>query len=244
LVGLAVKSLSGTVCPDEQIRGIIMKRFSTLFTASLITLGLHCTSAFAGGEPKVISPIEAHLLADRIAAQSLAAKDPLAMIMAARLKLQNPDREVVRQPIGSLASTPAATPARPHPRSAEALLARASALARERPDLLALIEDVRKDRARGVPDGPITSFQEVTSGHEDKFNNTFKGGETATVLITGNGDSNLDLYVFDDKGQRVCASERLDDIEVCRWQPGQSGNFRIHVMNRGPASNEYVLRSN
>jgi hypothetical protein len=187
-------------------------------------------------------------LAERLTDQGLARDDALALIVAARMKLRYGGREVDRQPLRpsgrAMAVTVALPRPAPHPRSATALLARARTLAAGRADLLALIDDAAQERARGNDDGP-SQHTRVSVGHTtDTYRLRFRVGEPATVLISGDGGTNLDLYVFDGRGARVCAAEKLDDVEVCRWQPAANGDFTVQIVNRGRAENAYVMRSN
>lgn len=198
--------------------------------------------AGSGSATAATSPMERLVLAEELTTRGLASQDPLVLLMAARLKQLTPDREVQRPVLG------AATQARPRnapaPRSAEALLARVRTLAAQRPDLLALAEDIAKERPRGLEGGPRTHRQVAAAAGTDTYIDNFRPGDSATVLITGDGESNLDLYVFDSGGRRICASEKLDDVEVCRWQPASPGRYRVQVVNRGRVENQYEMRSN
>jgi hypothetical protein len=187
-------------------------------------------------------PIEHWLLAEELTTLGLARQDALMLTMAARLKLRHPG---VLAPLPrGVAPGDGAAAVRPHPRSAQALLQRARALAQGQPGLLGLIDDVAQDRPRGMEDGPRLHAAQAAAGGTDIYREAFRPGETAAVLIAGDGESNLDLYVFDAGGRRICASEKLDDVEVCRWQPLSGGRHVIHVVNRGRAVNRYEMRSN
>ena len=184
------------------------------------------------------------VLAEQVSTQALARPDPLVLVMAARLKRLQGGSSSPGAPVDAGVAGRTAVKPGPHPRSAEALLARARALSIGRADLLALIDDVAQERPRGVEDGPRTRSGVAAPLATDTYREPFKAGEPAAVLIAGDGDSNLDLYVFDERGARICASERLDDVEVCRWQPRAAGRVMIHVVNRGRVDNRYELRSN
>ncbi len=202
-------------------------------------------AAPAVGPTRAVPAIEQAVLAEQLTSHALAQPDVLTLVMAARLSTRSAGTPVARKPLAS-ATNPAPPPAKPgpHPRSAAALLARARALAQGRADLLALIEDAAVERARGIEDGPKTSNGMAGARATVMYRERFKASERATVMISGDGDSNLDLYVYDERGARVCAAERLDDVEVCRWQPQGAGQYTIHVVNRGAVENSYVMRSN
>lgn len=78
----------------------------------------------------------------------------------------------------------------------------------------------------------------------DVYHVQFRGGEVAAVAIAGDGDTDLDLYVFDQAGNRICRSVRGGDAEACRWTPAWTGTFRIEVKNLGSMSNRYRIAMN
>lgn len=220
----------------------------------IVSFAITSSQALAGGVPTQASGhAEAHLLADEVAAHALKSSDILGLISAAKIKLDHPDgiwpvkKTVTRQnklPAGVVAAEkplPAI-----HPRSGAALLATALQLATaaKRQDLIELIKDVQTARPRGMEGAPKSHTQTSLAGATDVYRELFKGGELATVVVSGTGESNLDLYVFDESNKRICASERLEDLEVCRWQPDARSAYTIHVVNRGKWNNQYLLRSN
>jgi hypothetical protein len=75
----------------------------------------------------------------------------------------------------------------------------------------------------------------------DTFVVTFRGGETAVVAVSGDGDTDLDLFVYDEIGHPIAADEGpTDDCRVC-FCPRWTGPFRIVVRNLGPVSNVYAI---
>lgn len=166
-------------------------------------------------------------------------KDALALITAARML-----KEVGASDGGAKRTSPEGAKASGgNPMTVEAILARAKTHAAGRADLLALAADVETGGTRGRIGGPGSTRTVVNSRATDVFTIAFRGGETAAVAISGDGDSDLDLYVRDENGNLICYSESNGDDEWCRWTPRWSGNFVIRVVNRGIA-NQYVLRTN
>jgi hypothetical protein len=209
----------------------------------LAPLLLAAASAASGSGPTDGSRndrMEQALLAERVTSQALASDDVLLLAMAARLKLGLGDQPGLTAPRGRSGADKSGV----HPRSAAALLQRARDRAQGRADLLALLEDIAQERPRGIEQGPRLHTTVAPALGTHTYRESFRPDEPATVLIAGDGDSNLDLYVFDAAGRRICASEKLDDVEVCRWRPPASGAYTIHVVNRGRADNRYELRSN
>lgn len=207
---------------------------------SAVALATTVAPVAAGDGTTPSAKMDVAVLAERLTSHALATHDALALVMAARLKIMHPGHAAQGGPRGPAG---AAKPG-PHPRSAEALLERARTLARGQPALLELIDDTAADRPRGLVDGPRLHSAVAPPLATHTYREAFRSDEAATVLIAGDGDSNLDLYVFDEGGRRICSSEQLDDVEVCRWRPPAPGRYTIHIVNRGRADNRYELRSN
>ncbi len=74
----------------------------------------------------------------------------------------------------------------------------------------------------------------------------FYGGETATVSIAGDGDTDLDLFIYDMNGRLVAQGIGLTDRETVSWYvPGnRTQTYRIVVRNLGGVWNRYTLRTN
>ena len=72
----------------------------------------------------------------------------------------------------------------------------------------------------------------------------FRGGELAVIAVEGDGDSNLDLYVYDENGNLIASDTGTGDFCVVRFTPRWTGAFTIKVVNRGYRSNVYSLSTN
>jgi hypothetical protein len=74
----------------------------------------------------------------------------------------------------------------------------------------------------------------------------FFGGEIATVSIAGDGDTDLDLFVYDMLGRLVGQGIGLTDREtVSFYVPGnQIQTYRIVVRNLGGVWNRFTMRTN
>ena len=62
----------------------------------------------------------------------------------------------------------------------------------------------------------------------------------ACVSISGNGNSDLDLFVYDGYGNRTASAGGGDDERVC-MTIFQSGYFRVDVVNAGVYANHYSI---
>lgn len=168
-----------------------------------------------------------------------AKKDAMALITAAKMIGE----------AGGSASTAERVKPQPGQKAGEdgmtldAVLARAKTYAAGRADLLALADDVAKASTRGGVNGPGRIRTVVNTRGNDVFRVAFRGGEPARILVSGDGDSDLDLYVYDENGNLVCKDDDATDDMVCGWTPRWTGQFRIVVRNTGVA-NQYILVHN
>jgi hypothetical protein len=81
----------------------------------------------------------------------------------------------------------------------------------------------------------------VNANSEDVFRVTFRGGELARVALSGDGDTDLDLYVYDENGSLIAKDDDSSDDCYVSWVPRWTSSFKIRVVNRGRVYNEYVL---
>ena len=66
----------------------------------------------------------------------------------------------------------------------------------------------------------------------------------AEVVVSGDGDTDLDLYVYDSNGNLIAKDDDYTDGCYVRWRPSWTGRFIIKIVNRGPVYNKYVLMTN
>lgn len=184
-------------------------------------------------------------LADRLARYGDANRDAIAMIAAARMLASVGPENVKhdKQTEGGAKGGPAQA-GRARDVSVSGLLARAKEYAGGRPDLLALADEAAKSGVRGASGGPKRALTEVNARTTDVFRITFRGGQPAIIAISGDGDTDLDLTVEDENGNRVCVADGPGDDEVCRWTPRWTGPFRVRVRNLGNVWNRYRLLTN
>lgn len=69
----------------------------------------------------------------------------------------------------------------------------------------------------------------------------FYAGETVDIEIDGDGDTNLDLYVYDAKGNLCVKRTGATDFESLTMDVYRSEYFTIKVVNRGKYYNLYDL---
>lgn len=189
--------------------------------------------------------VEELSLAYRLVALGDRTHDALAMIVAARIMKRHP---VKTQKRTKTTEGPPATKGLAGPENAvstaDAALAKAREYAKGRKDVLAMIDDVAAATSRGRVGGPIRHLDRVRPRITDVFTITFRGRRRAAVAISGAGNTNLDLLVYDENGNLVCASTSGRDREGCAWTPKWTGKFRIKVRNYGYRHNRYWLLTN
>ena len=226
------------------------------WAAALMGLALHATAADAPGKqganadpakrgtsPRTEGVAQA-ALADQIARHADRTKDVLAMIAAARLLGQVSPRTVKLEMKTEGAAKPAAGGEPSRDTTVAGMLARAKQYAGGRNDLNGVIEEVTNFVAKGREDGPARVVGRIQGGTSDIYTITLNGNEPAMAAITGEGLTDLDLFVEDDKGNQICRSTSAVDDEICRWTPRWNGVFRVRVRNIGNVQNEYRLWTN
>jgi hypothetical protein len=73
---------------------------------------------------------------------------------------------------------------------------------------------------------------------------TFVGGEWEVLAVSGDGDTDLDLYVYDENGNLVAKDDDNSDDCMVRFIPRWTGPFTVKVVNRGHYANRYTLGTN
>lgn len=133
---------------------------------------------------------------------------------------------------------------------ADALLAEADALAKGSgakhlsKHVRALQSSGLSTGSRGDVTGPNHHYDSVNARTTDVYNVTFAGGQLAEVAISGDGDTDLDLYVYDEYGNLIVSSTSYGDDEYVSWYPRWTGNFTVRVENLGGVYNAYLLVTN
>lgn len=128
---------------------------------------------------------------------------------------------------------------------AEQMLARARAMAPddEAVEALATRVEQRLAAAKGAVGGPGIHCDRVLAGYTDTYTNqwTFRGGEPAEMIVEGDGDTDLDCWVYDENGNLISSDTDLTDLCVMAWQPRWTGPFSLKVENFGSVWNGYCI---
>ena len=109
---------------------------------------------------------------------------------------------------------------------------------------LALISDLEKkakDQTRSPIDGASKTYERVKAYSSDSYVVRFNAYERAYIEVYGDGDTDLDLYIYDNYGNLV-ASDTSVSYNAGGWfVPTCTCPYKIVVKNNGRVYNDYVL---
>lgn len=173
---------------------------------------------------------------------------PLALATAAHLLLHSGVHEVEREATEATGGSETAD----HPDAGpgmdpDAILAEASALAGGDATVESVIDNVQQlaeASAKGRTAGPGSTTDIVSAHSTDTYTIRFRGGEPARVVVQGDGDTDLDCFVYDENGYRIDSDLNYIDRCTLSWQPAWTGPFRIEIRNLGGVWNRYTLVTN
>jgi hypothetical protein len=73
------------------------------------------------------------------------------------------------------------------------------------------------------------------------FKKILCGRQATTVELVGGGRTNLDLAVYDSRGNLISTDKRPTDKAQVRFRPATTGMYRIVVVNKGVLANPFML---
>lgn len=201
--------------------------------------------------PTVVA-VEAISLAQQLAAYGQGHNNPVALAVAAQILVDNPttelDAEKTAEGNGGMSGGDKQGGAAQLEITPSAYLAAASGMSPDR-TTRRLIDQV-KDRAEagaglgfaiGREGGTATHWDKVLAQSTDYYDVTFAGGMSAAVIINGDDDTDLDLYVYDENGNLIGSDVRISDYGAVYFHPRWTGPFRIKIKNLGSVYNRYSL---
>lgn len=112
--------------------------------------------------------------------------------------------------------------------------------------LLASIAEVEKTNqaTRGRVGGPGEKYAFVWGNGTEYYTVNFIEGQLAEIVVRGDGDTDLDLYVYDSNDHLIAQDADYTDRCYVSWVPLWTGRFTVKIVNRGPVSNNYRLLTN
>ena len=90
----------------------------------------------------------------------------------------------------------------------------------------------------------IFSYERVYAYRTDTYTEYFSAYGRAEVIVVGDHDTDLDVYVYDENGYLVGEDDDRSDNCYVSWTPRWSGWFEIRVVNRGGVYNDYRIETN
>lgn len=195
------------------------------------------------GELSATNPAVQLLLSADLVEYGRMEGDPLALILAAKLRQQVGAGEIERakESAGGSASDKASSDVF----TVDSILDEARDLTGGNETLSAMIDDLAERKGKGRVGGPVRHSDRAEAGATDTYQEImFEAHREAAVYLEGDGDSDLDLVVTDELGNVICDDRRYPDRALCRWQPRWTGPFTIEVRNRGDVWNGYQLYTN
>lgn len=193
-----------------------------------------------GGE----NPLRVLLLADRVARYGWDNRDPLALIMAARMVqgIQFGDARLLQGKQAPAHFTQGVPPSL----DLNELLRRAHYWAGQRQELLTLIDDVKNGGMREVIGNIGLLGGNLAPGKSVVYRFSFEGGGDASVAILPTdpeqaGSMDFDLVVHDGGGRTACKSVDRGMPQPCAWVPAKTGVFSVSLKNRGREDATYTL---
>lgn len=131
----------------------------------------------------------------------------------------------------------------------EQLLADARKYAGKDKTILALVKKVEDEisnagSTRGAVGGARYGEGRVYSKSYVDYYSKFWANELAEVIVVGDGDTDLDVYIYDENGNCIASDTDYTDQCICRWVPSWTGNFTIRVVNRGTVYNDFAIATN
>jgi hypothetical protein len=89
--------------------------------------------------------------------------------------------------------------------------------------------------------GPKWDFRAVDAYSTVYYNEYFIAGEVTRVDLRGDGDTDLDLFVYDENGNLIASGTGYSDVESVALIPDWTGRFRVEVKNLGSVYNQYRI---
>lgn len=98
--------------------------------------------------------------------------------------------------------------------------------------------------SKGAVGGPRSTTDRVLSNTTDVWEIGFRGGERGSIRVDGDGDTDLDCYVYNSAGTLLAYDNDLTDYCVLDWYQASTGTIRLEIRNLGDVYNEYILSTN
>lgn len=110
--------------------------------------------------------------------------------------------------------------------------------------LLAKVEKESNKGTRGAVGGPCKAYATVKAYSTYTWTCSFVAERLAEIFVSGDGDTDLDLYVYDSNGNLIASDTDYSDDCYVTWVPRWTGKYYVKIVNRGGVYNRYVILTN
>lgn len=128
--------------------------------------------------------------------------------------------------------------------NAEQLLADAKILAAGDNTLIDLIDQVSEMEARGSVGGRTYDTDRVPGLGAIIYTVKFMENTYCEASCIGDGDTNLEIEVYNDKNELVTSGTSNDNRCYVSWRPSSTRKFKIKIINNGKVYNEMTFTHN
>ena len=99
-------------------------------------------------------------------------------------------------------------------------------------------------QSKGAVGGPIYASRRMEARTTHWYDATFAGGEYARVVVDGDGDTDLDCWIYDENNNLIDSDTDYTDYCILEFSPNWTGVFHLKVSNLGYVWNGAVITSN
>lgn len=202
-----------------------LKRIFSITLLVFAACSLMQPAAAQNASPVTPLMLQQWRLGQELGRYGLAQNDPQALLAAARLQrmsgLQPSRARVDGDRKGMADQTDAAS-----------LLVQAKALAKDQPELLALVEEAsRVRRSRGTQIGP--QVQPILMGARDTkpILLSYKPGQKAFFGVSSDRVQDIAFSVQGPKNEPLCEPAQAEGELLCEWVSGETPDVRVVVTN-------------
>lgn len=192
-------------------------------------------------------------LAQQLANQGYTLNKPLYLVTAAQILIENPVKAEFVPTKAVEENDPKALKEiakKPIVLNPSKLLDDAQAMAKGDQSVLKIIESIKKqqteanNQTRGRKFSPLIKDYSVKSKSAITLYSTFNGDELAEVFVIGDGTTDLDLFVYDEKGNIITFDTNNIDNCYVSFIPPSTGTYLIKIKNIGKLGNNCLLMTN
>lgn len=173
-------------------------------------------------------------------------QDAEAMLVAARMLASVGTLGQGDEPEATVSSSDAAAPgaASGAAPTASALFDEAVELAEGDPAIIDRISSARSSASRGLVGGAGSWVRDISARSSVSYQMRAEGGYLWNVIAAGDGDTDVDMEVFDQNGNLICRDIAPYTRASCSFTPAWTGTFTVRISNLGNVWTRTLIMSN